>query len=57
MPHTAASEALWRHVATPDRLEDELQATPMNHDAVAILVKRIGGAAANSLLDRLASAS
>jgi len=56
MPHTAASEALWRHVATPDRLEDELQATPMNHDAVAILVKRIGADSANSLLDRLASA-
>jgi hypothetical protein len=56
MPHTAASEALWRHVATPDRLEAELQATPMNHDAVAILVKRIGGEAANALLDRLASA-
>jgi hypothetical protein len=56
MPHTAASEALWRHVATPDRLEAELQATPMDHDAVAILVKRIGAEAGNSLLDRLASA-
>ena len=56
MPYTAASEALWRHVATPDRLEAELQATPMDHDAVAILVKRIGAEAANALLDRLASA-
>jgi hypothetical protein len=56
MPYTAASEGLWHHVATPDRLEAELQAIPMNHDAVAILVKRIGAGAADSLLDRLASA-
>jgi hypothetical protein len=56
MPYTAASEALWRHVVTPDRLQGELQATPMDHDAVAILVRRIGAGAADSLLDRLASA-
>jgi hypothetical protein len=56
MPHTAASEALWSHVATPERLEAELHATPMDHEAVAILVKRIGIAATNSLFDRLASA-
>ena len=56
MPHTSASEALWRHVATPERLEAELQTTPMDHQAVAILVKRIGPPAANPLLDRLASA-
>jgi hypothetical protein len=56
MPHTAASEALWHHVATQERLEAELQAIPMDHEAVAILVKRIGAAAANSLFDRLASA-
>jgi hypothetical protein len=56
MPHTAASEALWRHVATQERLEAELRAIPMDHEAVGILVKRIGGEAANSLFDRLASA-
>jgi hypothetical protein len=56
MPHTEASEALWGHVATAERLEAELEAIPMDHDAVAILVKRIGVQAANSLLDRLASA-
>jgi len=56
MPHTAASEALWGHVATQERLEAELQAIPMDHEAVAILVKRIGREAANSLFDRLASA-
>ncbi|HEV8453410.1 MAG TPA: hypothetical protein VGQ24_00885, partial [Gemmatimonadales bacterium] len=56
MPHTEASEALWGHVATAERLEAELAAIPMDHEAVAILVKRIGVQAANSLLDRLASA-
>jgi hypothetical protein len=56
MPHTEASEALWTHVATPDLLEAELQATPMDHQAVAILVKRIGAHAANALLDRLETA-
>jgi hypothetical protein len=56
MPQTAASEALWQHVATPEHLEAELQAIPMDHQAVAILVKRIGADATNSLLDRLASA-
>jgi hypothetical protein len=56
MPHTEASEALWRHVATPERLEAELQAIPMDHQAVSILVNRIGSDATNSLLDRMASA-
>jgi hypothetical protein len=55
-PHTEASEVLWNYIATPERLEAELQATPMDHQAVAILVQRIGADAANSLLDRLASA-
>jgi hypothetical protein len=55
-PRTEASEALWNYIATPERLEAELQATPMDHHAVAILVQRIGADAANSLLDRLASA-
>jgi hypothetical protein len=56
MPHTTASEALWSHVATPERLVAELGTTPMDHQAIAILVNRIGAAAANALLDRLASA-
>jgi hypothetical protein len=56
LPHTAASEALWRHVATPEQLDFELRNMPMDHQAVAILVKRIGAAAADSLLDRLATA-
>jgi len=55
-PPTNTTEDLWRYVATPERLESELAASPMDQDAVAILVERIGTAAANSLLDRLASA-
>jgi hypothetical protein len=53
---SAASEALWSHLATPERLVAELAASPMDHEAVAILVGRIGTGAANPLLDRLASA-
>lgn len=56
MPHTSASEALWGHIATLERLTAELQAIPMDHQAVAVLVQRIGSEAANSLLDRLATA-
>jgi hypothetical protein len=56
MPKTEASETVWQYIATPERLEAELQATPMDHQAVDILVGRIGAEAANALLDRLASA-
>jgi hypothetical protein len=55
-PQTNATEELWRYVATPERLESELAAAPMDQEAVAILVQRIGSAATNSLLDRLATA-
>jgi hypothetical protein len=55
-PETNTTQELWRYVATPERLESELAATPMDQDAVAVLVERIGTAAANLLLDRLASA-
>jgi hypothetical protein len=52
-----AAEQLWRYLATPERLELELAASPLDQDAVTILVERIGADAAESLLDRLASAS
>jgi hypothetical protein len=52
-----ATEALWSYVATPERLERELAASPVDHEALSILVDRIGAQAADSLLDRLASAS
>jgi hypothetical protein len=55
-PHPTVTDALWRHLATPERLAAELGATPLDQEAVAILVGRIGADAANSLLDRLASA-
>jgi hypothetical protein len=55
-PRTNVTEELWSYVATPERLESELAASPLDHEAVAILVERIGTAAADSLLDRLASA-
>ncbi|HEU5303229.1 MAG TPA: hypothetical protein VFU40_01180, partial [Gemmatimonadales bacterium] len=56
-PQTQAAERLWNHVATPERLEFELAASPMDQEAVTVLVERLGGDAANSLLDRLASAN
>jgi hypothetical protein len=55
-PQTSATEELWAYVATPERLEEELAASPLDQDAVAALVERMGTAAANALLDRLASA-
>jgi hypothetical protein len=56
-PQTSTTAELWRYIATPERLERELTATPMDQEAVSILVERIGAEAADSLLDRLASAT
>ena len=56
LPQTAASEAVWNHVATSERLQLELDATPLDDEAIAILVRRIGADSATSLLDRLATA-
>jgi hypothetical protein len=56
-PQTSTTAELWRYIATPERLERELAASPMDQEAVAILVERIGAEAAGSLLDRLASAN
>jgi hypothetical protein len=56
-PQTSTTAELWRYIATPERLERELAASPMDQEAVGILVERIGAEAANSLLDRLASAN
>ena len=55
-PHTETVEKLWQYVATPERLELALAASPMDQESVAILVDRIGAGATNSLIDRLASA-
>jgi hypothetical protein len=56
-PRTASAEELWRYVATPTRLESELANLPIDQEVVTILVDRIGADAADSLLDRLASAN
>ena len=52
-PQTETAEAIWRHVATPQRLEAELALAPPDQDAIGILVGRLGIGAANSLLDHL----
>jgi len=56
-PQTRATQQIWDYVATPQRLELELAASPLDPEALRILVERIGTDAAESLLDRLASAS
>jgi hypothetical protein len=56
-PQTRATQQIWDYVATPQRLELELAASPLDAEALGILVERIGTDAAESLLDRLASAS
>jgi hypothetical protein len=56
-PQTRATQQIWDYVATPQRLELELAASPLDAEALRILVERIGTDAAESLLDRLASAS
>ena len=52
-PQTKTVEALWRYVASPQRLEAELALDPPDQDAIGILVGRLGIDAANSLLDHL----
>ena len=56
-PRTTTTEAIWRYLATPERLQLELAASPLDQEAVSLLVEHIGTEAADSLLDRLASAS
>ena len=52
-PQTETTQALWRHVARPERLDAELAVFPPDPDAVAVLVGRLGLQAVNSLLDHL----
>lgn len=47
-------EALWRHVATPGRLEEQLAMVPVNNSVVGRLVDRMRLAAAEPLLVALA---
>ena len=55
-PQSDTRDKLWRYIATPERLERELAASPLDQEAVRVLVERMGESAANSLLDRLATA-
>jgi hypothetical protein len=55
-PRSEAAETVWKYIATPERLAAELAATPLDQEAMGILVGRLGAEATNSLLDRLASA-
>jgi hypothetical protein len=52
-PQTETVAALWRHVASPQRLEAQLVQNPPDQEAIDILVRRLGIEAANSLLDHL----
>jgi hypothetical protein len=56
-PVSSATKEIWHYLATPERLERELSASPIDQEALTILVDRIGTEAAVSLLDRLATAS
>ncbi|HEY5939543.1 MAG TPA: hypothetical protein VIT87_01900 [Gemmatimonadales bacterium] len=52
-PQTETTRALWRHVASPERLETELVQNPPDQEVIEILVRHLGMEAANSLLDHL----
>ena len=52
-PAGMVREALWAHLATPDRLREWLGRTPLPEAAVDVLVWRLGGAAVPVLLDAL----
>jgi hypothetical protein len=52
-PRTEVTEAIWRHVATLERLEAELAVSPPDPEALGLLVGRLGLEAVGSLLDHL----
>ncbi|MGZ8391596.1 MAG: hypothetical protein ACXWWK_02015 [Gemmatimonadales bacterium] len=52
-PHTETAKALWRHVASPERLQAELVQDPLDQEVIEILIRHLGLDAANSLLDHL----
>ena len=56
-PEGWMKEAVWRHVATPERLEEQLAMKPVNAQAVTRLVSRLKVAAAEPLIAALANAS
>jgi hypothetical protein len=56
-PDTRAAEALWGHLATPERLQHKLDAASVDFTAVEALAVRLGAAAADPLLDYLQAAT
>jgi hypothetical protein len=56
-PAGAVTEALWRHIATPGRLRAELAAPRRDFVAIEGLVRRLGPAATDPLLDMLEQAN
>ncbi|MEA2722415.1 MAG: hypothetical protein QOH59_186 [Gemmatimonadales bacterium] len=52
-PQTETTMALWRYVASPERLDAELVQNPPDQEVIEILIRRLGMDAANSLLDHL----
>ncbi len=56
-PDTRAAEALWGHLATPERLQHKLAAASVDFTAVEALAVRLGAAAADPLLDYLQAAT
>lgn len=55
-PSQETADALWRRLATPARLREELGAAPVDWTVVEELAVRLGAMAANPLLDVLESA-
>jgi hypothetical protein len=56
-PSAEMADALWRHLATPARLREELAAQPVDYAAVEGLARKLGGSAVHPLLDRLEAAT
>ncbi len=56
-PTSTASDALWAHIATPERLRAEFAAERPDFAVVTLLVDRLGDAAAETLIDALERAA
>jgi hypothetical protein len=56
-PASAAADALWAHLATPERLRAEFASERPDFAVVTLLVDRLGDAAAETLIDALERAA
>ncbi|MGH7500060.1 MAG: hypothetical protein ACREL3_14570 [Gemmatimonadales bacterium] len=55
-PDQRRAEAIWRQIATPERLRDELARGALTSPTTAAMIKRLGAQAVDPLLDLLATA-